>query len=115
MSYQPGNDMKPTGKIKPNARRQGKIWKKLAALPRRMWAVGGVVALAVLIAWFMLVPARREAPKTPPSESAAGTEGILNRPPLASAASPDIRIPEKELAFIQAIRLQPSRPPGWTA
>ena len=110
MSYQQGNDMKPTGKIKPNVRQKGKIWKKLAALPRRVWAVGGALALAVLIVWFMLVPARREAPRTQPSSGAAGTERILNRPPLASAASPDTRIPEKELAFIQAVRLQPSRP-----
>jgi hypothetical protein len=34
----------------------------------------------------------------------------LNSQPLASTASPDARIPEKQLAFIQAIRLQPSRP-----
>jgi hypothetical protein len=101
--------MKPTGKIKPKAQRKGKIWKKVAALPRRIWAVGGAVALVILTAWFMLVPAQREAPRTPPS-GAAGTEGMLNRPPLASAASPDTGIPENESAFIQAIRLQPSRP-----
>ena len=102
--------MKPAGNIKLNPRLKDKVWKKLAALPFRMWAVGGAVALVIVIAWFMLVPAQREAPRTPPASGAAGAEGILNRPPLTSAPSPDARIPEKELAFIQAVRLQPTQP-----
>jgi hypothetical protein len=99
--------MKPTGRIKPKARRKGRIWKKVAALPRRMWVVGGAVALVIVIAWFMFAPAQREAQH---SSGAAGTGGILNRPPLTSPASPDTGMPEKELAFIQALRLQPSMP-----
>jgi hypothetical protein len=41
--------MKAMGKKKPTAA-TNKIWKKAAALPRRIWAVGGAIALAVVIA-----------------------------------------------------------------
>ena len=102
--------MKPVGKIKPKAGRLDELWKKLAARPRRIWAVGGAVSLVIVISWFMLVPAQREAPQTPSSSGAAGTEGILNRQPLASTASPDTKTSEKQLAFIQSIRLQPYQP-----
>ena len=107
-----GNDMKPAGKIKtkPKAGRLDALWKKLAALPRRIWAVGGAVCLVIVIAWFMLVPAQREAPQTPSPSGAAGTEGTPNRKPLTSTALPDTKMPEKQLAFIQSIRLQPSLP-----
>lgn len=104
--------MKPTGTIKPKVRRKRRLWKKTAALPLRIWAVGGGVALIVAVAWFLLMPAQREAPRTSPSSGTAETGSGLSRPSLTSAALPDSGIPELEqkLAFIQAVRLQPSRP-----
>jgi hypothetical protein len=103
------SDMKPKGKSKPKAGRADGIWKKAAALPPRIWTVGGAFAFFVVIAWFMLVPARREVP--PPSPSGAAESGeALNRQTSATAVSPDGGIPGRELSFIKAIRLQPSQP-----
>ena len=99
--------MKPKGKIKPKARRSGRAGKKIAALPQRVWAIGGAVSLVIVIAWFMLSPVRREAPPLP---SIARASGTLNPQSSAPAASPGAKIPENRLAFIQAIRLQPTRP-----
>jgi hypothetical protein len=101
--------MKPTGTIKMKARQAKRLWKKAMALPRRIWAIGGAVALIAVITWFLLVPAPRDAPRTPPSYGAAGTRGVPN-PSLTSAALPESGTPEQELAYIQAVRLQPSRP-----
>jgi hypothetical protein len=102
--------MKPTKNKKPKARRTDKIWKKLAALPPRIWTIGGAAMLIIMIAWFMLAPDRRDEPPKPTSLGAAGTAVTANPQPSASAASPEATIPEKQLSFIQAIRLQPSRP-----
>jgi hypothetical protein len=102
--------MKPTGKIKPKAQRKRRLWKKAAALPRRIWAIGGAAALIIAVAWFLLMPAQRETPRTPPSSGAAETGKALNWPPTTSAVLPDARIPEQELALIEAVHLQPSRP-----
>ena len=106
--------MKPMGKIKPKAQWTDKIWDKAAALPRRIWAVGGAAVLVLMIGWCMLTPAPREAPRTPPpSSGAAGTMetmGTANSPSPASAVPPDAVIPENELTFIQAVRLQPPQP-----
>jgi hypothetical protein len=102
--------MKPKGKVKPKAGRAVELGKKVAALPPRIWAVGGAVALVVVIIWFMLVPARREMPPTPTPSGAEKTEGGLNRQLSDSAALPGARMPEQEFAFIKAVRLQPSQP-----
>ncbi len=99
--------MKPNGKIKPNVQRADKAGKKAAALPLRIWAIGGAVFLLIVIAWFMLSPARREA-SLPPSPTRA--PGTLNPQTKAPAGSPEARITETQLAFIQAVRLQPTRP-----
>jgi hypothetical protein len=101
--------MKPTRKIEPKAGRTVKIGKKVAALPPRIWIIGGAVALVFVIVWFMLVPAQRETPPPGPSGTAE-TEGTLNHQISASAASPDPGIPGRERAFIKAVRLQPSQP-----
>ena len=101
--------MKTTGKKKPTAA-TNKIWKKAAALPRRIWAVGGAIALAVVIAWLMLAPAQKEAPPEPSSSGVTQTGGVPGRQPPASAAIPDTIMPRERPAFIQAVRLQPSRP-----
>jgi hypothetical protein len=102
--------MKPTRKKKPKVRRSNEVWKKLAALPPRIWTAGGAAMLIILIAWFMLAPARREEPLKPSSPGAAGTAVMPNPQPSASAALPEGNTPVRQLAFIQAIRLQPSRP-----
>ena len=108
--------MKPTGTVQPKARPGRRLWrrlrKKAAALPRRIWIIGGAVVLIIVIAWFLLAPARREAPQTLPSSGAAGTGtgGVLSGPPPTSASLPEAVIPEQQLAFIQAVRLQPTRP-----
>lgn len=101
--------MKTTGKKKPTAA-TNKIWKKAAALPRRIWAVGGAIALAVVIAWLMLAPAQKEAPPEPSSSGVTQTGGVPGRQPPASTAIPDTIMPRERPAFIQAVRLQPSRP-----
>ncbi len=101
--------MKTTGKKKPTAA-TNKIWKKAAAPPRRIWAVGGAIALAVVIAWLMLAPAQKEAPPEPSSSGVTQTGGVPGRQPPASAAIPDAIMPRERPAFIQAVRLQPSRP-----
>lgn len=101
--------MKTTGKKKPTAA-TNKIRKKAAALPRRIWAVGGAIALAVVIAWLMLAPAQKEAPPAPSSSGVTQTGGVPGRQPPASAAIPDTIMPRERPAFIQAVRLQPSRP-----
>jgi hypothetical protein len=102
-------DMKPKGKSKTKTGRAAEIWKKVAALPPRIWAVGGAVTLVVIIVWFMLAPALREAP-TPTPSGAKETGGDLNRLPAGSAALPNAGMPEEGLAFVKAVRLQPSQP-----
>jgi hypothetical protein len=109
----PDNDMKPTGKITPKARWTDKVWLKAAALPRRAWAVGGAALLVFAIGWCMLTPTHKESPRTTPSSEAAGTVGTpetADNPSPAFAVPPDTAIPEDELTFIQAVRLQPSQP-----
>jgi hypothetical protein len=86
------------------------MWKKAAALPRRIVAVGGSVVLIIAVALFLLVSAQREPPQTPLSSGTAVTGGVLDRPPRSSAPLPDAGLPEQELAFIQAVRLQPAWP-----
>lgn len=107
--------MKPTETTQPKARPGRRLWrrlrKKAAALPRRIWITGGAVMLIIAIAWLLLAPARREAPQTLPSSSAgAGTGGVLSGPPPTSASLPEAGMPEQQLAFIEAVRLQPARP-----
>lgn len=102
--------MKPAGTIEPAAGRTGRRWRKAAALPRWIRTVCGAAALILVIVWFMLAPAPRDAPQPPPSSGAAGTGGVLSGLPPASGALPGAGIPEQELVFIEAVRLQPSRP-----
>ena len=106
--------MKPTKKIKPKAKRLGKAAQKAAAAAlaaqrrqRRIWAIGGAVALVAVIAWLLLAPTKKETPPAPSATRAAGTEG--SRPPQTPAA-PAAGVPERDLAFIRAVRLQPPEP-----
>lgn len=102
--------MKTTGNKKPAAA-ANKIWKKAAALPRRIWAVGGAVALAVVIVWLMLAPAEKEAPPVPSASGVAQTqEGAPGSPPGAATAIPDTIMPREQHAFIQTVRMHPARP-----
>ncbi|MCX5838646.1 MAG: putative Ig domain-containing protein [Deltaproteobacteria bacterium] len=87
-----------------------KIRKGAASLPPRIWTFGGAAILIVFIAWFMLAPAQREAPRATHPPGSTGTTRTANGQSPASAASPDARIPENGLAFIQTISLQPPRP-----
>jgi len=87
-----------------------KIRKWTAALPPRIWTIGGAAVFVFAIGWCMLAPDQRKAPLTPPSPGVAGTGGILNPQPSTSTVSPDAGIAEKDLVFIQAVRLQPSQP-----
>jgi len=89
-----------------------KIREKKAAWPRWSWVVGGAMALAVAIAWLMLVPAHQDAPPGPPSSAVMQTEEMpLRRLPVSPAPATSGAItPQKQLAFIQAVRLQPSQP-----
>jgi hypothetical protein len=106
----PPKDMEPAEEGTPDARWMDRIRKTLAALPPRIWTVGGAAVLVFAIGWCMLAPDQREAPRTPTSSGAAGTVGTVNSQSPASAVSPDTAIPENELVFIQAVRLQPSQP-----
>jgi len=102
--------MKPTKKIKLKAGRKGEAGKKAAVPSRWIWAAGGAVTLVIVIAWFIFTPAKKETPPAPSPSRVAGTEGSPNRQPPASAAAPAAEIPEKPLAFLQAVRLQPPEP-----
>ena len=112
--------MKTKGKGKPKAGRgAGKspwggwarvLWKKVPALPPRIWAMGGMAVLVVVIAWWMLAPVRKiMLPMRPPS-GIDQTVGGPSGQPSVSAVSPTAGIPEGELAFIKAVRLQPPQP-----
>ncbi len=84
------------------------LWKKVPALPPRIWAVGGMAVLVVVIFWWMFAPVRKIVLPTPPPsgiEQAAG----LNGQPSASTL-PNVSAPEGERAFVKAVRLQPSQP-----
>jgi hypothetical protein len=102
--------MKPNGNIKPNVRRADKSGKKAATLPLRIWAISGAAMLIIVSAWLMLTPARRDASPPPSASRAPGTEEASNPQAEAPADSPEARITEAPLAFIHAVRLQPSRP-----
>jgi len=102
--------MEPGRKITPDARWMDKIRKWLAALPPRIWTIGGAAVCVFAIGWCTLAPDQGETPRTTFSSGAAGTEGILNPQSSTSTVSPDSGIPEKDLVFIQAVRLQPSQP-----
>jgi hypothetical protein len=107
------NDMKPKGKSKPAAGRavgiwKVDIWKAAAALPPRIWTIGGAVVLVVVIVWFLLVPARWKGPMPTPFEDRENGEALNRQPSVV--VLPRARMPEKGLAFIKAVRLQPTRP-----
>lgn len=104
------NDREPMGKIKTNERWTDKIWMKVAAQPRRLWAVGGLLTFVIVVACFMLMPAQRKAPPMSSSSGATGTAGIPNHQSPASAAASDTKTAEKQPDFIRAVRLLPSQP-----
>ncbi|MBN2437001.1 MAG: hypothetical protein JXL20_00190, partial [Deltaproteobacteria bacterium] len=87
----------------------GKVRKKLASLPPRIWTFGGAVILILAIGWCMFLPDQKEAPRTPPKPGAAGTAVTPGGQSPASAVTP-AGIPESELVFIQSVRLQPLQP-----
>ncbi len=87
--------------------------EKEALLRRRILAGGGAVLLIMALAWLMLSPDRKEVPPPPSPSRAAETAGARSpQIPQASApaTSPSARPPERQLAFIQTVRLQPARP-----
>ena len=114
------SDMKTRGKGKPKAgggagkspwgRWTQVLWKKLPALPPRVWAVSGMAVLVVVVIWSMLDPVRKVMPPTPPPSGIEQTARGLNGQPSASAVSANAGIQEGELAFIKAVRLQPPQP-----
>jgi hypothetical protein len=106
----PKKNMEPVEETTPKARWMDGIRKGAAALPPRIWTFGGAAVLIVFIAWFMLAPAQREAPRSTHPPGSMGTTGTANGQSPAASASPDTGITEKERVFIQAIRLQPSQP-----
>jgi len=86
------------------------LWKKVPALPPRIWAAGALAVVAVVIVWSMLDPVRKVMLPTLPHAGIEQTAGGLNGKPSASAASGSAGHPEGELAFIKAVRLRPPQP-----
>ncbi len=84
--------------------------EKEALLRRRILAGGGAVLLIMALAWLMLSPDRKEAPPPPSPSRAAEAAGALTTQASAPATSPAAKPPERQLAFIQTVRLQPARP-----
>ena len=109
--------MKTKGKSKPRAGGSAEkspgggwaqvLWKKVPTLPPRIWAVGGIAVLVVVIAWSLLAPVRKIMLPTPPPSGIEQTAGGLNGQP---SALPNAKTLESELGFIKAIRLQPPQP-----
>ena len=85
------------------------LWKKVPALPPRIWAVGGMAVLAVVIAWSLLAPVRKIVLPTPSPSGIEQAAGGPKGQPTASAL-PNAKTPESELGFIKAVRLQPPQP-----
>jgi len=103
------SDMKTKGKSKPKAGWTQMLWEKVPALPPRVWAVGGMAVLVVLIVWWLLPPVRKVTLPTLIPSGVGQTDGSLDRQPSASTL-PNAETPESELGFIKAVRLQPSQP-----
>jgi hypothetical protein len=116
--------MTPKSKIKPNLKanvgRTDGLRKKLAALPTRTWAIGGEITLVIVVVLFMLVPAQRKATPAPagsgvagPAVTGSGATGTatgIEQGALPTPAAPNTNGQGEQLAFIQAVRLQPPRP-----
>jgi hypothetical protein len=101
--------MKPMRTIIVKADPKRTPWQRAAALPRRLWAVIGAAALILAAIWFLWAPGPEEALRPPPPV-AGETQGAPSPPSVASHNLPETPAPEPELAFIQAVRLQPDRP-----
>ncbi len=99
--------MKPAGGEKP-ATMTDTVRNVIAAVPRRLWVLGGAGALAVIVAWLMFAPSREPVAPGPPSSGTAQTGGVRQSP--QSAAAPGTAAPRQLPAFIRAVRLQPSLP-----
>ena len=103
--------IKPAGKGKPKAVRIIELPKKEASRSRWTWAVGGGLVLVLVIAGLMLLPARKNVAPTPTSSGAAGSAvGSNVQSPGTPTGSPAQGAPERDFAFLKAVRLQPSQP-----
>ena len=129
---------KPLATRKPATKRGQKTIRivevpiKKAARPRWVWAAAGMALVAVIVVW-MLLPSGKEGTPGPPASSSSGAAGNAGGPaplppaspasgtaassgpqttqvPAAPGAPADTGIPEKQLAFIKAVRLLPSQP-----
>jgi len=103
---------KPAKKRGPLARRIWKIRRRLSSLPPRLWYFAGALVLAAVMGWWLFAPA--PAPKTAtgpagPASRAAGT-GQSAVTGTADSAPSGAGIPEKQLAFIKSVRLKPDQP-----
>lgn len=101
--------MGSTGKIKPKAVRVVEKVKKPAAPAERKWLIGGAVALAIVIAWFIFASAKRETP-THSLVQTQETRSDQNVQTPESSPSSNSAMQEQSHAFIKAVRLQPSQP-----
>ena len=120
----PKKVMESADKKKPAAGWIAAVRKKLAALPPRIWTLGGAAVLVVAIGWWMFAPDQQEAPRTGltpgpagtgvsadgRSPASTGTRVAVNGRSPASAVRPGAGIPEHELIFIRSVRLKPSQP-----
>lgn len=105
-------EAKPGRKRGPLARRIRRIKRRLSELPPRLWPLAGGLIAAGLIAWWLLAPA--PAPK--PASGAAGQEAQTAGP--EQAGEEGARAPGAEgaspqarsLAFIRSVRLKPEMP-----
>jgi hypothetical protein len=101
--------MGSTGKIKPKAVRVVEKVKKPATPAERKWLIGGAVALAIVIAWFIFASAKRETP-THSLVQTQKTRLDQNVQTPESSPSSNSAMQEQSHAFIKAVRLQPSQP-----
>ena len=111
----PIEDNKPAGRKKPAGRRKPKtvriieIPQKGASRPRWKWAAAGVAVLILVIVVWFLIPTRKDT--SPPASDAAGNAGIPGiKSPAVPAATPDAGAAVTQLAYVKAVRLQPSEP-----
>ncbi len=118
--------MKPTQTIKIKPDRKWALWQKAAALPTRLRALVGAAILLLAVVLLLPVPGQKETPPPPMEATVTGADTRRSAPAEARAALPaevpgagevgnrparsETPAPEAELAFIQAVLLQPDRP-----
>jgi hypothetical protein len=111
----PAGSPRPVGAKKAPVKRRTKSGRVIvvptkAARPRWVWAAGGA-ALALLILLLMFLPARKDAASKPSSARALGGVAVPGLPNQATTnVPPETGIPERPLAFIKAVHLNPSQP-----